>query len=238
MSGNKLKMIACITMLIDHAGLLLYPNLLLLRYIGRMSMPLFAFLIAEGCLHTRSKLRYFLSIFSMAVLCQPVYIIEDISDGKLSSIYLNILFTFAGAMLVCFAYIKWSDAAKNNSKTSVLYFTLFLCTLVFSFICAVKLGEWVKLPIRFDYGIAGIILPLFGVIFTDKRRQLPTFTVGLVIFNLLLCAQTPYIWFSLLSLPFIAEYSGERGAKSLKMFFYLFYPLHFACLYIIKILFF
>ena len=86
--------------------------------------------------------------------------------------------------------------------------------------------------------IAGIILPLFGVVFADKRRQLPTFTVGLVIFNLLLCAQTPYIWFSLLSLPFIAEYSGERGAKSLKMFFYLFYPLHFACLYIIKILFF
>ena len=66
MSGNKLKIIACITMLIDHAGLLLYPNLLLLRYIGRISMPLFAFLIAEGCLHTRSKLRYFLSIFSMA----------------------------------------------------------------------------------------------------------------------------------------------------------------------------
>ena len=78
MSGNKLKIIACITMLIDHAGLLLYPNLLLLRYIGRMSMPLFAFLIAEGCLHTRSKTRYFASIFSMAILCQAVYFIKDI----------------------------------------------------------------------------------------------------------------------------------------------------------------
>ena len=132
MSGNKLKIIACITMLIDHIGFLLFPKVMLLRYIGRISLPLFAFLIAEGCLHTRSKLRYFLSIFSMAIFCQSVYVIEDLLDGRISSLYLNILFTFAFSILICCAYIKWSDAAKNNSKTSVLYFTLFLCKLVFS----------------------------------------------------------------------------------------------------------
>ena len=174
----------------------------------------------------------------MAILCQAVYFIEDISDGRLSAVYLNILFTFAASMLICFAYIKWSDAVKHGSKVAYAYFAVLLGTLAFFFLCATMLGEWVRFPIRFDYGIAGIILPLFGVIFADKRRQLPTFAVGLVIFNLLLCAETPYIWFSLLALPFIAEYTGERGTKRLKPFFYWFYPAHFACLYVIKILFF
>ena len=238
MSGNKLKVLACITMLIDHIGYLLYPNVMLLRYIGRISLPLFAFLIAEGCLHTRSKLRYFLSILSMAIFCQSVYVIEDLMDGRMSSLYLNILFTFAFSILICCAYIKWSDATKSGSKAAYLYLALFFLALVFSFVCDKKLGEWIDFPIQLDYGIAGIILPLFGVIFTDRRRQIPTFAFGLLLYNLLLSAQTPYIWYSLLALPFIALYTGKRGTKRLKLFFYLFYPVHFACLYLVDMLFF
>lgn len=238
MSGNKLKIIACITMLIDHIGFLLFPKVMLLRYIGRISLPLFAFLIAEGCLHTRSKLRYFLSIFSMAIFCQSVYVIEDLMDGRISSLYLNILFTFAFSILICCAYIKWSNAAKSGSLTAFAYLALFFLTLAFSFLCVEKLGKWIDFPITFDYGIAGIILPLFGVIFTDRKRQIPLFALGLLIYNLLLQAETPYIWYSLLALPFIASYTGKRGTKRLKLFFYLFYPVHFACLYLVDMLFF
>ena len=48
-SNNVLKIIACITMLIDHMGVLLFPKITILRIIGRIAFPIFAFLLAEGC---------------------------------------------------------------------------------------------------------------------------------------------------------------------------------------------
>ena len=58
LNGNTLKIIAAITMLIDHTGFLLFPQSVVLRVIGRLAYPIYAFMIAEGCRHTRNKLRY------------------------------------------------------------------------------------------------------------------------------------------------------------------------------------
>ena len=55
-SGSTLKIIGCILMLIDHIGYHLYPKIEILRIIGRLSMPIFAFLISEGCFYTKNKL--------------------------------------------------------------------------------------------------------------------------------------------------------------------------------------
>jgi hypothetical protein len=55
LSGSTIKIIACILMAIDHIGYHLFPNLIILRIIGRLSMPLFAFFIAEGCYYTKNK---------------------------------------------------------------------------------------------------------------------------------------------------------------------------------------
>ena len=59
LSGNALKIIACISMLVDHVGLMLLPNEIWLRYIGRIAFLIFAFLISEGCCYTKNKLKYF-----------------------------------------------------------------------------------------------------------------------------------------------------------------------------------
>lgn len=48
LSGNALKIIACVTMLIDHIGMMFFPDVVVWRIIGRLSMPLFAFTFAEG----------------------------------------------------------------------------------------------------------------------------------------------------------------------------------------------
>ena len=53
-TSESLKIVALICMLIDHAGATLFPQCDILRSIGRVSFPLYAFLLAQGCKHTHS----------------------------------------------------------------------------------------------------------------------------------------------------------------------------------------
>ena len=73
LTGNQLKLIAMVAMTADHVGLQLLPQVGFLRILGRLAMPLYAYMIAEGCRYTRSRKRYFLSIALMGLLCQLVY---------------------------------------------------------------------------------------------------------------------------------------------------------------------
>ena len=49
LNRNHLKLIGALSMLLDHAGILLFPNVRLLRILGRVAYPIFAFMIAQGC---------------------------------------------------------------------------------------------------------------------------------------------------------------------------------------------
>ena len=55
LNGNHLKLIAAFTMLLDHAGILLFPHVKLLRILGRLAYPIFAYMIAEGCRYTKNN---------------------------------------------------------------------------------------------------------------------------------------------------------------------------------------
>ena len=55
LTGNALKILAALFMTIDHIGVMLFPRVLVLRIIGRLALPIFAFMIAEGCKYTRNK---------------------------------------------------------------------------------------------------------------------------------------------------------------------------------------
>ena len=77
LSGNTLKIIAAVSMLIDHVGFLFFPNFIIFRILGRLALPIFAFMIAEGCRYTKNKLKYFLTIFILAAICQIVYFLYD-----------------------------------------------------------------------------------------------------------------------------------------------------------------
>ena len=69
LSGNALKLLAALFMTIDHVGVLLLPHVIVLRILGRLALPIFAYMIAEGCRYTRNRLRYFGSVFALGVLC-------------------------------------------------------------------------------------------------------------------------------------------------------------------------
>ena len=73
MSAFVLKLLAAACMLIDHAGLLLFPSQTWMRAVGRLAFPLFAYFIGEGFYYTKNRLRYFLRIFLLGVACQIPY---------------------------------------------------------------------------------------------------------------------------------------------------------------------
>ena len=70
LTGNQLKILALIAMTIDHVGVMLFPESVWLRVIGRLAFPIFAYMIAEGCHYTRSKSRYLGLCIGVAALCR------------------------------------------------------------------------------------------------------------------------------------------------------------------------
>ena len=72
-SQEYLKLIACMTMLIDHIGAVFFPQAIWLRIIGRISFPIFCFLLAEGIHHTRSPLKYGLRLLLAALIAELPY---------------------------------------------------------------------------------------------------------------------------------------------------------------------
>ena len=96
LNGNHLKLIAAFAMLLDHAGILLFPRVRMLRILGRLAYPIFAYMIAQGCHYTRNKLRYFLMVFGLGAVCQLVYYFAS------GDTYLNILLTFSLSILLIY----------------------------------------------------------------------------------------------------------------------------------------
>ena len=54
MNSFVLKLFAASFMLIDHIGILFFPEIMIFRILGRISFPIFAFLVVEGFMHTRN----------------------------------------------------------------------------------------------------------------------------------------------------------------------------------------
>jgi len=212
LSGNMLKVIAAITMFIDHAGLMLFPGSAWMRLVGRLSLPIYAYMIAEGCKFTRNRVRYFGTVFALAAICQIVYFIFD------GSLYLSILMTFCTAILVIYA-LDALKAAPGPGRA-----------LGFA---AVLAAVWVLNQVfRFDYGFWGCMVPVFaslpsGTKYDRLPVRLACLGAGLACLAISIGGNQV---FSLLALPILLCYSGRRGKWNMKYFFYIFYPAHLAVL--------
>ena len=69
-SSNALKIIACVSMLIDHIGIVFVDNNLFMRAVGRLAFPVFAFLLVQGLLRTSDVRRYLLRLGIFAVVSE------------------------------------------------------------------------------------------------------------------------------------------------------------------------
>ncbi len=92
-SGHVIKGLAAGLMVIDHVGAVFFPQASLLRYVGRLSFPLFSWLLAQGEQRTRQVYRYGLRLFAFGVITQPIYS-ALFNPGQLDNLaQLNVLFT-------------------------------------------------------------------------------------------------------------------------------------------------
>ena len=222
LTGNQLKILALIFMTADHIGYMLLPQLVFLRCIGRLAMPIFAWMIAEGCRYTKNRVRYFGMIFAVGLLCQIVYLVF------MQSLYMCVLITFSMSVLLIFSI----DYVLQKKK----FLSILLLCAVLAGVCYVCLFLPGRLPgtdFYIDYGICGVILPVVIYIAKTKKQKLLA-AVGVLI--LLVLSNGPIQWFALLALPLLAMYNGRRGKIKMKYLFYIYYPLHLAAIYGISLL--
>lgn len=223
MTAFHLKLLAIITMIIDHVGLFFFPELYWMRIVGRISFPLFAFLIANGAIHTKNSLQYLFRLIIFALLSQIPYdlahraVIPDFTG-------LNIFFTLS----IGLAAIIITKQVKN---TFLFLFITSIFGLVAEFMDA-------------GYGIYGIfIIALFYRYFDHFRFSFIAQSLTAFIFNTIPVLLADRIMlrtsinqintiqpFALVSLFFIGLYNGKEGPK-MRYLFYLFYPLHFLLIY-------
>ena len=233
LSGNALKLIACATMLCDHIGVLLFPRVALLRVIGRLAFPIFAFMIAEGSRYTRNRLRHFLTISIFATVIQLVYYFA-LHDTDMSIL---VTFSLSIPLIYAFDYAKRCVLSANRS----LLLAVFSSVLFFAgVIAAWSVCRYVKV----DYGFYGVMTPVITSAFMlpkdapEELRRFDTTPVHIACCGLallLLCGMGQGSQsYSLISLALLLLYSGKRGKAPLKYFFYIFYPTHLVVLWLIS----
>ena len=226
LSGNALKLIAAAAMTADHVGILFFPGVRWMRILGRLAFPIFAYMIAEGCKYTRSRLRYFLTMAALAAVCQAVYWVAD------GSLYLSVLVTFSLAVpVICALQLCKEATAAGKGLKSLFAGAVFLA--------AVALVWYLNRILTIDYGFWGCMLPVLASLFQTRRgapgnpgtdrKEVHVLCMGLGLVLLSRSMGGVQSW-SLLSLPLLLGYSGKRGKADLKYFFYIFYPVHLAIL--------
>ena len=214
---NQLKTIAAISMLIDHVGLTFFPELRILRILGRLAFPIFSFFVYEGFVYTRSKSRYFRRLFMLGALCALVFYIYS------GEIYGNVLITFSLSVIVLSCLQLFCESLEKGRREKVMGAAVLLGGVAIVYVVCPLLNV--------DYGFFGVLLPVL-VMLADKlsatakgRRYivLAAFAVGLLALSAALGEVQIY---GLLSVPLLALYNGRRGTLNMKSFFYWFYPGH------------
>lgn len=220
LTGNQLKILAIIFMTIDHVGMEIFPQFRLMKIIGRIAFPIFAFMIAEGCRHTRNRKKYLLTMACFAAICQIVYFVA------MNSLYMCILVTFTLSIILIYTL----DFARYKKKI----WAWMLAALVFVLVFVVTDVIPRRFPIRdfcVDYGIVGVFVPVLIYIGRNKLEKL-------VLAAFILCALCMNYggiqWYCLLALPLLAMYNGKRGAGKMKYLFYIYYPLHLVAIHFLS----
>lgn len=240
LSQEALKMIATVTMLIDHIGAVvvyewymarsmasgmhikwMWDLYMLLRVIGRIAFPIYCFLLVEGVHYTRNPKKYGTRL-AIGVLMSEIPF--DLAfNGAWDMGYNNVMIT----LLLGFFMLEAMKRVKLVWK----------CALVLPFYLLAEL-------LQTDYAGNGILLIAFLAITRAIPYEKPFRMVGMIL--LLSFGATinigfiriPIELFGMIALIPIFLYDGEKRyySKAAQWAFYLFYPVHLLLLWLIKLL--
>ena len=238
LSAFSLKLLAAVTMVVDHIGAYLLPNVIILRIIGRLSFPLFAFFIAEGCRYTRNRLRRFLLVLGLALVCEAGYLAVS---RELTG---TALLTFSCSIPIIYALQAFKHALVRPGTAVRRAMSILLSVAALA--GATALGYAVSVYVPIDYGFPGVLLPVMASLPDYREGEAPTclkqadrhpLRLGLFAIGLLAVwyfrGHTDLQLYSLLALIPLALYNGRPGPRRFKYWFYLFYPAHLAVIWLI-----
>lgn len=226
LSQETLKLIACVTMLIDHVGYIFihqYPWYYVMRVIGRLAFPIYCFLLAEGAHYTRNPKRYALRLAVGAVLAELPFDLAFFGGWYWG--HQNVMVT----LLLGFLALKAMEKCPN------LFWKL---AVSLPFALAAKL-------LKTDYSWEGVMLiVLFGLTREMPHRRLIQL-LGMIVISLEMSSfhipmfgiAVPVQIFGVFAMALIGLYSGRKatGSKAAQWGFYLFYPAHLCVLYLIGV---
>lgn len=219
LNGNQLKLIALIAMTVDHVGMLLFPYEVWFRILGRLAFPIFAYMIGEGCVYTRHRGRYLGKMAGLALACQIVYYLD------MGSLYQCVLVTFSLSIGLVFLL---DNAGKRNTAGSWILAVLGLAAVFL--LTEILPGFLPGTDYGVDYGFFGVLLPVTVYLGRKKQQKFVFFSLGTAA---LAAAYGGIQWYSLLALPLLMLYNGQRGKAKLKNLFYLYYPAHLVALQLV-----
>jgi len=215
-----LKIIAIVTMVIDHVGNILYPDFLFLQIVGRVSFPIFAYLIVLGVESTKKPLKYMVTLLVFALISQfPYYLAFGIQPFE----RLNILFSLLLSAVTVYFY---------NKRSSIAFVPLLLSLI---------------LPTEGSYYVVLTAVGMKLLKDTPKIGALVLFALNIQFLLLSSDFHTQIQILSLFALPLIFLHIKNKLTKEIlikenslayslrKYAFYIFYPLHLALIFLIKL---
>lgn len=228
-SGSTLKLIAIITMLIDHIGASVVFHIIrinneesggliafyyLLRFIGRLAFPIFAFFIVEGFLHTRNKWKYLMRMVLFAFISEIPFDMalvlgkDKILNGTLIEFTMqNVYFTLAIGLLVIIFLDMIEKKIAELPYRYILYGIVILAGMLFAWI------------LHTDYEYCGVLAIV--LMYMLRRNREVAFVTSWIALMISSSAEITAIFAG----PLIKRYNGKRG-WAVKWLFYMFYPVH------------
>lgn len=235
-SGFTLKMIAVVTMLIDHIGAVLVESMIVkynsyvywhidrvLRGIGRLAFPLFCFFIVEGFHYTHDRKKYALRLGIFACLAEVPF---DLAfDGTFfapddNSVMITLLL---GLLAIWTLDALFKKSAEKFEKSQAIKSLCDIISIAAVTGAVVIIEEFASS----DYGAAGVVAII--IMYLLRRYRLVGFGLAVVWLGLT-CGHTEF--YALIDLIPLFFYHGRQGHR-MKYFFYVFYPAHLLVLAVI-----
>lgn len=207
LDGTVLKLIACLSMFIDHLGAVCFSGMMGFRIIGRLAFPIYCFLLVEGAVHTRNMKKYILRMGIFALISEVPFDLAFYHRLVYTG-HQNVFFTL-GLGLLAIWFLE--HPIEQLDIPDVLYKLLVI-------IAAGLIAEFFNT----DYGFTGIaVICIFYYLRGQPQLKYPIAVI-------LLAAMGGVEVYAVLALIPILLYNGQRGrqTKAMQYGFYIFYPAH------------